>query len=277
MEPAALEAAISPRTKVIMPVHYGGLACDMDSILAVSRSHGIKVVEDAAHALPTTYRSKMIGTLDSDATVFSFYANKTMTTGEGGMIVTRSPELASRMRVMRLHGIDRDAFNRFRSEKPGWYYEVVAPGYKYNLTDIASSLGLVQLRRLPKFAARREELAQRYHRELAHLPLVLPAKAAPGDAHSWHLYVIRLTDDAVRSGKSRDQVIEELGARGIGTSVHYVPLHRQPYWRDRDKLTPQQFPSTETAFERMISIPLYTKMTDGDQGRVIAALKEIFT
>lgn len=273
LDPMKVEAAITPRTKAIMPVHYGGLACDMDALIAIARRHNLAIVEDAAHALPTTVNGKLVGALDTDICVFSFYANKTMTTGEGGMAVTRSPELARRMRTMRLHGIDRDAFDRFRSEKPSWYYEVVAPGFKYNLTDIAAAMGLVQLKRLDGFQAYRDDLARRYHERLAGLPLILPAAAPTGDKHAWHLYVVRLNDDAVARGVTRDAVIQALAAEGIGTSVHYVPLHRHPYWRDRYQLTPEQFPVTETAFQRMISIPLYTRMSLADQDRVIAALE----
>ena len=272
MDPTALEAAITPRTKAILPVHYSGLACDMDAIYAVAQRHGLKVVEDAAHSLPTTYKGATIGTLPSAATVFSFYANKTMTTGEGGMVITRDEALAARMRVMRLHGISRDAFDRFTSTKPAWHYEIVAPGFKYNMTDMASAVGRVQLQRLPAFLARRQQLAARYMRELSDLPLVLPADAPPGEKHAWHMYVVRLSDDA---RVTRDEVIQRLSDAGIGTSVHYLPLHRQPYWRDRYSLRAEDYPVADKAFERMISIPLYTTMTDDDQTRVIAELSAI--
>lgn len=272
IDPAAVRAAITPRTRAIMPVHYAGLACRMDEILDIARSHGLKVVEDAAHALPTTWQGKLVGQLDSDVTVFSFYANKTMTTGEGGMVVTRDADLARRMRLMRLHGMNRDAFDRFVSKTPAWYYEIVAPGFKYNLTDIASAMGIEQLRRLPAFLARRQQLAARYQAELADLPLILPADAPPGDVHAWHLYVVRLGEAA---RVSRDALIQALSDRGIGTSVHYVPLHRQPYWRDRYGLDADRFPQSERAYQRMLSIPLYTAMTDAAQGRVIAALREV--
>lgn len=272
IDPAKIEAAITPRTKAILPVHYGGLACDMDAIFSIARRHGVQVVEDAAHALPATHAGKLIGQLPSAAAVFSFYANKTMTTGEGGMIVTKSETLAARMRVMRLHGISRDAFERFSSSKPAWYYEIVAPGFKYNMTDMAAALGRVQLRRLPGFLSRRQELAARYLKELQGLPLVLPAKAPPGDTHSWHLFVLRLSDEATIS---RDEVVQAMADAGVGTSVHYVPLHRQPYWRDRYGLTPEQFPVAEKAYQRMFSIPLFTAMSDSEQMRVIAALKDI--
>jgi dTDP-4-amino-4,6-dideoxygalactose transaminase len=269
-----IRAAITPRTKAIMPVHYGGLACDMEAILSLAHEFGLKVIEDAAHALPTTCNGQLIGSLKSDATVFSFYANKTMTTGEGGMVVTRDAGIAKRMRVMRLHGMNRDAFDRFVSKTPAWYYEVVAPGFKYNLTDIASALGLQQLIKLPRFLARRQALAARYFNELSDLPLILPADAPAGDTHAWHLFVIRL---AAGAKLSRDEVIQSLSDRGIGTSVHYVPLHRHPYWRDRYGLTPQMYPRADAAYQSMLSIPLYTTMSDGDQDRVITALREILT
>ncbi|AOG24167.1 DegT/DnrJ/EryC1/StrS family aminotransferase [Acidovorax sp. RAC01] len=269
IDPARIRAAITPRTKAIMPVHYGGLACDMDAILTIAQEHGLKVVEDAAHALPTTWRGTLVGQLQSDVTVFSFYANKTITTGEGGMAVTRDAALAQRMRVMRLHGMNRDAFDRFTSKTPAWYYEVVAPGFKYNMTDVAAAMGVQQLARLPQFVRRREQLAQRYHAALASLPLVLPATAPAGDVHAWHLYVVRLAPHA-RLG--RDALIQGLSDQGIGTSVHYVPLHRHPYWRDRYQLTPGQFPHADAAYQGMVSLPLFTAMSDADQDRVIAAL-----
>lgn len=269
IDPARIEAAITPRTRAIVPVHYGGLACDMGAILAIAQRHGLHVVEDAAHALPATYQGALIGQLASAATVFSFYANKTITTGEGGMVVTRDAALAARMRVMRLHGISRDAFDRFSSRTPAWYYEIVAPGFKYNMSDMAGALGRVQLARLPAFVQRRAQLAARYLAELQDLPLVLPAQAPAGDTHAWHLFVLRLSDAA---RVTRDEVIAALAAAGIGTSVHYVPLHRQPYWRDRYGLTPAQFPVADAAYQRMFSIPLFTAMSDEEQGRVIAAL-----
>ena len=270
IDTACIEAAITPRTRAILPVHYGGLACDMAAIFDIARRHGLQVVEDAAHALPTTSQGTMVGQLPSAAAVFSFYANKTMTTGEGGMVVTRNERLAQRMRVMRLHGISRDAFDRFSSRTPAWYYEIVAPGFKYNLTDTAAALGRVQLQRLPAFLARRRQLAARYLAELRDLPLVLPADAPAGETHAWHLFVLRLSDAA---RVTRDEVIQRLSDAGIGTSVHYVPLHRQPYWRDRYGLTPEQFPVAEAAYQRMFSIPLFTAMSDDEQARVIGALR----
>ncbi len=266
----AVAAAITARTKAILPVHFAGRAADMDRLLALARTHGLKVVEDAAHALPTTCGGRLVGTLDSDATVFSFYANKTITTGEGGMVVTRDPALARRMKTMRLHGMNRDAFDRFTAQAPAWFYDIVAPGFKYNLTDIAAAIGIHQLRRLPAFAQRRAEIAQRYHAAWADLPVQLAPDPAPGDVHAWHLYVLRLREDAPCG---RDTVIERLFRAGIGCSVHYIPLHQQTYWRERYQLRAEDFPHSQAAFERMLSVPLYTRMGEADVERVIHAVR----
>jgi len=270
----AIRVAITPKTKVIMPVHYAGLSCDMNEILLLAKEFSLKVVEDAAHALPTTYKGDMIGTLKSDITVFSFYANKTMTTGEGGMVVTRNSDLAKRMKIMRLHGIDRDAFDRFQSKKPAWYYEVVAPGFKYNMTDISAAMGIHQLKKLPGFLDRRQYLAKRYFDSLVDLPLTLPMDDVDGGSHSWHLFVIRVQDN---SQVNRDELIQILSDQGIGSSVHYVPLHRQPYWRDKYKLSVDMFPVTDKAYQAMLSIPLYTAMSDEQQDRIIQVLRETLT
>ena len=270
----AIRAAITSKTKVIMPVHYAGLSCNIDEILLLAKEFDLKVVEDAAHALPTTYRGDMIGSLESDITVFSFYANKTMTTGEGGMVVTRNSDLSKRMKIMRLHGIDRDAFDRFQSKKPAWYYEVVAPGFKYNMTDITAAMGIHQLKKLPGFLDRRQYLAKRYFDSLVDLPLTLPVDDVDGGSHSWHLFVIRVQDN---SPVNRDELIQILSDQGIGSSVHYVPLHRQPYWRDKYQLTIDMFPVTDKAYQAMLSIPLYTAMSDEQQDRVIQVLREALT
>jgi dTDP-4-amino-4,6-dideoxygalactose transaminase len=230
----------------------------------------LRIVEDAAHAFPTRYKSKLIGTLATDVAVFSFYANKTITTGEGGMVVTRDAAIAERVKMMRIHGISRDAFDRFTSEKPAWAYEVVAPGFKYNLTDVAAAMGIPQLRKIGRFLARREQLAQRYFDGLADLPLTLPADKEEGGTHAWHLFPVRLRQDLTHR---RDELIEWLAAQKIGTSVHYIPLHRQPYWRDTYRLQPEQFPVAEAAYHQLITLPLYTMMSDADQDRVIAALR----
>ncbi len=282
---AAVERAIGPRTRAIIPVHYAGHGADMPAVLALAKRHDLRVVEDAAHALPTTVGGRWVGTLDSDATVFSLYANKTITTGEGGMVVTRRAAIAERVRVMRLHGISRDAFDRFTANKPSWYYEVVAPGFKYNLTDIASALGIHQLARARDFQARRCAIARAYHQAFVDLPVTLPpgsvvcvaSDGVPGrtdgdDVHAWHLYVLRLSADAPMG---RDRFIEQLYERGIGSSVHYIPLHLQPYWRDRYGLRREHFPNSQAAYEAMVSLPIYSRMTDADVQRVIDTVRDL--
>lgn len=271
---ARIEETITSRTKAIIPVHFAGLSCDMDAIIDIARRHELKIVEDAAHALPTHFRGNLIGSLQTDATVYSFYATKTITTGEGGMIVTSNSAIAERCRVMRLHGISRDAFDRYHSKKPAWHYEVVAPGYKYNMTDIAASLGIQQLKKAVRFQQRRQELAEFYDRELEGLPLLLPPHAPEGDLHAWHLYVIRLRDDAP---VERDDFIQKMSDRGIGCSVHFIPLHLHPYWRDTYDLKPDDFPNALHAYERAVSLPLYTRMSDDDVARVAVAVREILT
>ncbi|MFN0108130.1 MAG: DegT/DnrJ/EryC1/StrS family aminotransferase [Blastocatellia bacterium] len=272
LDPAKIERAITERTKAIIPVHFAGLACDMQPIIEIARRHELKVLEDAAHALPATYHNRLVGTFDTDATVFSFYATKTITTGEGGMIVTRDQAIAERCRVMRLHGISRDAFDRYTSTKPAWHYEIIAPGFKYNLTDIASSIGLQQLKKAWAFQERRQDMAERYDSELAGLPITLPPQPENDDLHSWHLYALRLKDSA---GISRDEFIQQMSARGIGCSVHFIPLHLHPYWQKAYDLQPHDFPMAWRAYEQAVSLPLYTKMTDEDQTRVIEAVKDV--
>jgi dTDP-4-amino-4,6-dideoxygalactose transaminase len=270
IDPNQVEDAITPKTKAVIPVHYGGLSADMAAILAVARRRGLRVIEDAAHALPATCGGRVIGTLDSDATVFSFYANKTITTGEGGMVVTRDAKMAARMRTMRLHGMSRDAFDRFTAKVPSWYYEIVAPGFKYNLTDIAAAIGIHQLQRAETYRQQRAALAHAYSAGLEGLPLRAPPDAPAGEMHSWHLYAPRLGDGAPIG---RDALIERLFADGVGCSVHYIPLHLQPYWRDRYGLKPQDFPHSQRAFERMLSLPIYPRMAAADVDRVLRSLR----
>lgn len=272
IDPNMIEQAITSKTKAIMPVHFAGLSCEMDEIIAIARKHNLKIVEDAAHALPTTYKGDLIGTLESDVTVYSFYATKTLATGEGGMVVTQDPEIAKRCRVMRLHGISRDAFDRYTSTKPAWYYEVIAPGFKYNLTDVASSLGIHQLRKAHQFRQKRQAMAEKYNEAFKDLPFILPPKEKEGDLHAWHLYVIRLTED---SKIDRDSFIKQMAEKGIGCSVHFIPLHIQPYWRDTYNLQKEDYPNALKNYENAVSLPLYTKMTDEDQNRVIEAVREL--
>ena len=274
IDPDLVEAAITPRTRAVVPVHFGGLAADMTALLKIARKHNLYVIEDAAHALPTTSNGNLIGTLDSDATVFSFYANKTITTGEGGMLVTRNKNIAKRAKIMRLHGINRDAFDRFTSKAPSWYYEVVAPGYKYNMTDIAASLGIHQLKKAKTFQLRRAEIAALYYELLADTPLILPAKPEGVEIHSWHLYVVRLP---LSFKINRDTLVDKIFSAGVGISVHYIPLHLHPYWRDTYHLKPEMFPVSQSAYERMISLPIYTKMTNSDVMRICNEIKIILS
>jgi dTDP-4-amino-4,6-dideoxygalactose transaminase len=272
IDPRLIEAAITPKTKAIMPVHFAGLAADMPAILEIARRHGLKVVEDAAHALPATSGGRLVGTLDSDIAVFSFYANKTITTGEGGMLVTRDAAAAKRAQVMRLHGMSRDAFDRFTAKVPSWYYEIVAPGFKYNLTDIAAAIGLHQLKKAHAFAQRRTQIAQRFNAALARLPVVTAPEPPRGELHAWHLYPLRVRDDAPIA---RDSMIERMFALGIGCSVHYIPLHQQPYWRDRYGLTASMFPHSQRVYERQVSLPIYNRMTDADVERVVDGIAQV--
>lgn len=269
IDAAGIEDRITPRTKAIVVVHFAGLPCDMATVTEVGRRHGLAIVEDAAHAFPATIGDRLIGTLDSDVTVFSFYATKTITTGEGGMVVTRRPEVATRCRTMRLHGISRDAFDRYVSREPSWYYEVVAPGFKYNMTDVAAAMGIQQLRKAERFRSRRAEIAERYSAALRNLPLRLPAEGTPATSHAWHLYVIRLLPEFPLN---REQFIERMSELGIGCSVHFIPLHLQPYWRETYQLVPGDFPRALEAYKSAVSLPLYTRMSDMDADRVVRAI-----
>ena len=262
-----VEDAITSKTKAIVPVHFGGRPADLTSLRKIADHHNLAIIDDAAHAFPAYHQGQLIGSGFCDATAFSFYANKTMTTGEGGMLVTDSETIAHRVKTMRLHGIDRDVFDRFRDAKASWFYDVVAPGFKYNITDLASAIGSAQLAKVNNFRHKRARLANRYNDDLADLPVVLPPEAAAGDQHSWHLYPIQITDLAPIS---RDQLIQHCTANNIGTSVHYRPLHKMTYWSDYARGC---FDSADTYFERCISLPLYPDMTDDEQQYVIEILR----
>ena len=274
IDPEQIESAITARTKAIIPVHFAGLACDMDKILKVAARHNLRVIEDAAHALPAKFDGRIVGSLGSDATVFSFYATKPLATGEGGMVITRDPAIAKRCSIMRLHGIDRDVFNRYTSDSPAWFYRVVAPGFKYNMTDVAAAIGIEQLRKLDRMHRRRSELAERYDAGLNGLCLRLPVAPWGNMLHAWHLYVVRLDEDAP---VTRDRFIEQLAAAGIGTSVHFIPLHLHPYWRDTYRLKAESFPNASAAFKCVLSLPLFSAMTNADQDRVVGAVRSILT
>jgi perosamine synthetase len=269
--PEQVEAAIGPRTRAILPVHFGGLPCDMDGIAEVARRRGIPVVADAAHAFPASHRGRNVGTL-ADITCFSFYATKTITTGEGGAAVTANPEWADRMRIMALHGISRDAWKRYTAEG-SWYYEIVAPGYKYNLTDIASAIGLGQLSRAKAMRDRRRAIADVYDAAFGGLPpLEIPARGH-GVEHAHHLYVLMVRPEALAIG--RDRFIEELRKLGIGTSVHFIPLHVHPYYRDAFGWAPGDLPVADDLYRRSISLPIYSRMGDRDVDRVVEAVRTL--
>lgn len=271
IDPARIEARITPRTRALLPVHFAGQACAMDEILAIARRHGLPVIDDAAHALPTRHRGRLIGTL-ADITCFSFYATKNITTGEGGMAVTPHERYAERMRVMHLHGLSRDAWKRY-TQNGNWRYDILAPGFKYNLTDIAAALGLAQLKRSDAFHARRKAIAARYTRELGALRgLRVPVVADP-DAHAWHLYVIQVNSGALTI--ERDAFIDRLIARNIGVSVHFIPVHLHPFYRDKYGYRPADLPRASAAAERILSLPLYPGMTDQDVADVIAAVRAV--
>jgi dTDP-4-amino-4,6-dideoxygalactose transaminase len=257
--------------KAILPVHFGGQACDMDTILALAQAHSLKIVEDAAHALPTYYKDRMIGHF-GDLTVYSFYVTKTLATGEGGMIVTTNADYAERIRALRLHGISRDAFDRNSSEQPAWFYEVVAPGFKYNLTDIAAALGIHQLQKANSFWQRRTEIAAQYTQGLAGLPLQTPY-LHPDSTHAWHLYVIQLQLEKLNL--NRNTFIDQMKEAGIGTSVHFIPLHLQQYWRNRYGFKPEDFPVASYVYQRAVSLPIYPCMTDADVQRVIKTVQKL--
>ncbi|MDV2502424.1 MAG: DegT/DnrJ/EryC1/StrS family aminotransferase [bacterium] len=272
MDPAAVEAAITPRTAAIIPVHYAGHPCDMSILWSLARRHGLAVVEDAAHALGAALDDLPVGSGESDAVCFSFYPIKNITTGEGGMLVTPNADLASRVRQLSLHGISRDAWQR--SEGRGsWYYEVRAPGFKYNMTDIQAAIGLKQLERMPFLQNRRKSYAKRYDAELKSLPGIVPQAVVPGVQHARHLYPIRIFPSEL--GFTRDEVIRGLAEAHIGTSVHYIPIHLHPYASKVLGYQRGDFPVSEAVYEGILSLPLYPKMSDADVEDVLHALRTI--
>jgi dTDP-4-amino-4,6-dideoxygalactose transaminase len=265
----AVIAAITRRTKAIMPVHIGGTACDMEPLLDIARKHDLRIVEDAAHALPTHYAGKLVGTI-GDATVFSFYATKTLATGDGGMLVARDDAVRRSARILSLHGMDADAWRRY-GKGGTWRYDVTLAGFKYNMTDIVASLGIEQLRKLDDHTARRTEISRAYLDGLAGLDgLRLPA-AAPRSTHAWHLFLVRFEVD--RCGFSRDEAHEKLRAAGVGTSVHFIPLHDFTLFRHH---TRGPFPVADRAFSEVLSLPIYPGLTTEDVNYVIDAVRSLW-
>ena len=271
LDPKQIEAAITSKTKAIIPVHFGGQPCDMTPILEIAKTHKLYVVEDAAHALPASYEGKKIGTI-GDITCFSFYATKTITTGEGGMATTENSEWAERMRMMSLHGISHDAWKRYTKEG-SWYYEILNPGFKYNLTDIAAAIGIEQLKKCDEFRKAREKIAKIYDTSFADLEEIHTPVRRSDTEHAWHLYVIQLNLDHLQI--TRNQFIDALREEGIGTSVHFIPLHLHPYYRDNFGYQPSDFPNASSAFERIVSLPIYPKMTEADVESVIGAVRKV--
>jgi dTDP-4-amino-4,6-dideoxygalactose transaminase len=271
IDPAAVERAITPRTRAIMPMHHGGSACRMDEILALARTHGLRVIEDAAHALGTQIGGRNVGSF-GDATVFSFYPTKNVTSGRGGMLTTDDDALAERCRLLALHGMSNDAWDRYTA-RGSWAYQVLAAGYNYTMTDFQAALGHTQFSRLGTFQRQRAHLARRMSERLAALPeIVLPAERA-GTTHAWHLYVVRIRPGMLTI--SRDEIIAAMKEQGIGTSVHFIPIHHHPYYRETYGWAPGDFPVADQAFETMLSLPLYTRMTDAEADRVAAAVEEV--
>ncbi len=271
LNPTQIEAAITAKTKAIIPVHFGGQPCDMEPILEIAQRHKLCLIEDAAHALPASYHGKRVGTI-GDITCFSFYATKTITTGEGGMATTENPEWANRMRMMSLHGISYDAWKRYTKEG-SWYYEVLYPGFKYNLTDIAAALGIEQLRKCDGFWQARKGIAAIYDKAFADLEEIQTPVRQPDIEHAWHLYVIQLNLERLKV--TRNQFIDALREEGIGTSVHFIPLHVHPFYRDKFGYKPADFPNASSAFERIVSLPIYPRMTESDVESVIGAVSKV--
>ncbi|HEY0377624.1 MAG TPA: DegT/DnrJ/EryC1/StrS aminotransferase family protein [Pyrinomonadaceae bacterium] len=264
------------RVRALLPVHLYGHPCDMNPLMDLAVEYGLAVVEDAAHALPAAHEGRRVGSFANlyplpVLTCFSFYATKNLTTAEGGML-TGPPALIDEARVWSLHGMTRDAWDRYEA-KGSWYYEVIRPGFKYNLTDMQAALGLHQLRKLGRFQARREEIVRRYDEGLSGFEeLSLPVKR-PEVEHAWHLYVLRLNLEHLRI--TRDQFIEELKERRIGTSVHFIPVHLHPYYRDRYGYGPEDFAVASSEFRRIISLPLNPRMSDRDAADVVEAVGEV--
>ncbi len=270
IDPHKIEKAITEKTRAILPVHFAGQASDMEKIMEIAKRHGLKVVEDAAHAIPATCNGKMVGTI-GDITVFSFYVTKPIATGEGGMVTTGSEEYAKRIKIMRLHGINKDVWDRYTADTPSWYYEVVEPGFKYNMADIMAAIGIHQLKKAEKFQKRREKIATEYSKVFENLPVMLPKNKNHKDIHSWHLYVMGIDTDKI----TRDEFIKNMSKRGIGTSVHFIPLHIHPYWKNRYGFSPYDFPVAYECYKKAVSLPIYSKMSDEDTLKVIKAVCDI--
>ena len=271
INPDEINENITKKTKAIIPVHYGGHACQMDEIMEIARENDLMVIEDAAHAIGSKYKDKYIGNI-GDMTCFSFYATKNITTAEGGMITTNDEELAEKARILSLHGISKDAWKRYSSEG-SWYYEILYSGYKYNMSDLTASIGIHQLNKLDQMQERRIEIADFYKNSFKDIPQIIIPKIKNYTKHAWHLYSILINTDLMKIG--RNEFIEALKAENIGSSVHFIPLHLHPYYKEKYGFKCGDFPNAEYIYNREISLPLYPKMTDQDVIDVTSAIKKI--
>jgi dTDP-4-amino-4,6-dideoxygalactose transaminase len=271
LDPADVRRKITAKTRAVIPVHIAGQACAMDELQTIALEHGLHLVEDAAHALPTTYRGKKVGTI-SELTAFSFYATKTLTTAEGGMLTTNDEEHIKRVSLMRLHGIGGDAWKRY-SATGSWYYEVQDAGYKMNLCDILSALGRAQLKKCDGFWRDRSRIREKYDEAFRSMPELQLPPAREGDVHAWHLYILRIRPDLLELNRNR--FIEELKKLGIGTSVHFIPLHLHPYYSRTYDYAEDQFPHANDAYSRCISLPIYPDMSEAEVERVITSVQAV--
>ena len=274
VDPKEVAKRITGHTKAVLPVDYAGHPAELDTILSLAERHGLTVIEDATHALGSQYKGKRVGSI-SQMTVFSFHPVKHITTGEGGMVTTNDSQLARQLRMFRNHGIDLDARERQRQINEQWYYEMVALGYNYRLTDIGCALGLSQLGRLEMNLARRREIAARYSNALKDLTGVLPPQVQPDVNPAWHLYPIRL--DLPRLCADRAEIFRALRAEGIGVNVHYIPVHLHPFYRKQFGFRGGEYPVAEETYERLISLPVFHGMSDQDVEEVIEAVNKVMS
>lgn len=273
IDPAEIEKKITKRTRAIVPVHYGGQACNLDKIYEIADKYDLFVSEDAAHAIYTRYKGNLIGYKPKGTVSYSFYATKNLATGEGGMLVTDSEEIANRARVLVTHGMSRNAWNRY-AKGGSWMYDIEQPGYKYNMFDLQAALGLIQLRRLEEMQVKREKIAHRYNEAFSNINgIELPQVDESTTTHSWHLYVVKVNKDLV--GIDRDLFIEELKERNVGTSVHFIPVHLMSAYKNRYGYKHGDFPGTEEWFKRIVSLPLYSTLKDEDVESVIDSIMDI--
>jgi dTDP-4-amino-4,6-dideoxygalactose transaminase len=272
IDPAKIREKISPRTRAVIPVHFAGQSCDMDPIFTLAREHGLTVIEDAAHAAGTEYKGKRIGSLDS-ISIFSFHPNKNITTGEGGMVCTADEALAEEISLLKFHGMSREAWKRFAaSGTPN--YDILLPGFKYNMMDIQAAIGIHQLPKLDRFIDTRTGIAEQYNREFADVAeLALPAYAPYDQRHAWHLYtpLVRIEKLDI----NRDQFMDELKRHNIGSGLHYKAIHHHPYYRDHLGIADDDLPMASYASERILSLPLFPRMTADDAADVVTAVKEV--